>query len=224
MLRGSLLSRVHFSVRLCDPMDSLQLPSPARSAERSTRAPSVFVHATCAILLLAGSDAFGHPESISSLRVALRPGGAVVTLTLCKRDLGTWFPPAAGREYTTFVADGLRREAKELLELQFDDAIAEVSGTRVRPAGPGTVVVELNFKMPPRARVLQIRSKHLTRLPAGHQQLLCIEDQRAATGDEPDAGAEDVRVLLEDTLTTDQDTLSIELPDAAAAPATRPSR
>jgi hypothetical protein len=77
------------------------------------------------------------------------------------------------------------------------------------------VIVELTYKIPQRAHVLQVRSAHLANLPAAHQQLLCIEDERVP--------GDDVRVLLEDALTTQQDTLSIELPDAAPAPATRPT-
>jgi hypothetical protein len=171
------------------------------------------------LVLICPGIGHAHPESISELHISLQPKEVHASLILCIRDLGSWFPPTPNRQYMPFVEQGLQTQSDELIELQFDDVIAKATQVLVRSKKSGTVEVDLTYPLPASTQVLQITTKHIGNLPGGHKQLLFVEDERTPS----QTDADDVRVLLEDTLTTDQDNASIELPSLSTPPTTRPA-
>ncbi len=171
------------------------------------------------LVFICAGIAQAHPESISELHISLQPKEIHASLILCIRDLGAWFPPAPNREYMPFVERGLQEQSDQLIELQLDDVVIKPAHVSVRSQKSGTVEVDFTYPLPASTQVLQVATKHIGNLPGGHKQLLFIEDERVPG----QADGDDVRVLLEDTLTTDQDTASVELPSPSAPPATRPA-
>jgi hypothetical protein len=175
--------------------------------------------AVAAMVLMQAGIARAHPESISELHISLQQKEVHASLLLCLRDLGTWFPPAPNREYMPFVEHGLEKQSDELIDLQLDDAVVKPVRVTVHSQKSGTVEVDFTYPLAPSSHVLQVVTKHIGNLPGGHKQLLFIEDERAPSQNNGD----DVRVLLEDTLTADQDNASVELPNPWTPPTTRPA-
>jgi hypothetical protein len=174
------------------------------------------------VMLCVGSAA-AHPEDMSLLRLVLGEGKMDAVLTLPTRDMSVWVPPVQGRDYSAAVVGQLTKEAGDLLEVGFDDRMVTPSAIKVRPAGVGFVEVDATYPMPAAAAVLAVRSKHLRKLPAGHQQALSVEDARGRK-----SASEDVRVVAEDVLTVQQDGGVVDLPlwkpakMPTSAPATAP--
>lgn len=177
----------------------------------------VCVIAALAVTLLTTSLQ-AHPESISSVQMQLTRQGATVGLTLQIRDLTAWFPPGNHPDYLAYVIGGLQHEADGLFEFQADGATISPSAISVHPDKAGCVRVDLSLAFPATTQLVVIRSKHLARLPAGHQQLLCVEDVRSIP-----KSADDTHVVLEQTINADQDFAEIDMPDPPAAATTKPS-
>jgi hypothetical protein len=162
--------------------------------------------AICAALCLAGTAA-AHPEDMSLLRLVLGEGHMDAVLTLPTRDMSAWVPPAQGTDYPALVVRQLTKEAPDLLEVGFDDQMVTPTAIKVRPAGVGFIEVDATYPMPPAAAVLSVRSRHLRKLPPGHQQALSVEDSRGNK-----SPTDELRVVAEDVLTLQQDGGVMDLP------------
>jgi hypothetical protein len=149
---------------------------------------------------------FAHPESFSNVRLTLAHSTMHVTLILPVRDLGKWFPAGRYKNYTADVVQELGAQADDLLVVAWDEQPARATRTNVHPGQMGYIIVEEDFGIPAGAGSLQMRSSLLANLPNDHQQLAMVEDARRGPSAE--------RILAEETLTAQQDTLSINLPEA----------
>ena len=135
-----------------------------------------------------------------------------VTLVLPVRDLSRWFPPGRYKNYTADVVRELGPMASDLLVVAWDQDVARPSRTNVHAGQVGFIIVEEDFGIPADAGSLQMRSALLANLPNDHQQLAMVEDARRGPALE--------RILAQETLTAQQDTLAVELPEVPAGNAT----
>ncbi|HEV2295519.1 MAG TPA: HupE/UreJ family protein [Tepidisphaeraceae bacterium] len=157
-----------------------------------------------------------HPEGFSGLRVHVEPDRVRAELSIHTRDTGRWFPPGKYPDYVPQVTRVLAATAGELLEISFDEQPVRHTSARAFAAEPGLLEVDIEYPPPPPGtRTMQIWSKHLPQLPRGHQQLLFVFDENG-------------QILLEETLSTDQDAAICDLPaqtattTSATAPSTTP--
>jgi hypothetical protein len=156
-----------------------------------------------------------HPQSISTVEVQIQKHGAKVSLTLQTRDLNSWFPPGNHADYKSYVLSGLKEQAPDLFEFQVDGQEAAASDITVHGDKPGCVRVDFLLTFPSSTQLIVIRSKNLDKLPSGHQQLLCAEDERAVA-----KPGDPSQVVLEQPLNAEQDFAEIQIPDAPSPAAT----
>jgi hypothetical protein len=148
-----------------------------------------------------------HPESLSNLRLVLGARELHATLTLPVRDLTGWFPPGRYHNYIADVVGELQKEEAGLLEVSFDDGAALTPlNVAVHPGKPGFILADFRYGVPAEINTLVVRTAEIGNLPNDHQQVVWVEDERA--------GAAASRVVAEQVLNAQQDTLSVELPDA----------
>ena len=157
-----------------------------------------------AVLLFAVAPAGAHPESLSTLRVAIDGRTLNVTLTLPLRDLSRWFPPGRYPHYAEDVSAELQKIGGGLVALEWDGAPLQPGDVRVHAGEAGFLLAELKFPMPAATGSLYVRSTQIGQLPNDHQQLLQVEDVRR--------GPKDIRVLADQTLTAQQDGVDIDVP------------
>jgi hypothetical protein len=147
-----------------------------------------------------------HPESVSQVRMVLTSSGMHATLVLPVRDLSRWFPPGRYKNYTADVVRELGNQAGDLLLVAWDEQRQQPSHTIVHPGTTGFIIVEADYVVPADAAALAVRSLMLPNLPNDHQQLVLVEDGRRGKGME--------RILADQTLTAQQDTLQVDVPEA----------
>lgn len=164
----------------------------------------------CALTAMAAIQgvAAAHPESASLLQLKLAPAGLHAVMTLPTRDLTRWFPPGRYPNYVPDVTRELQGRADTLLEVRWDDAVAHLARASVHRGLTGFIIAELDYPVPEGAAVLQVRSASIANLPNDHQEITAVEDDRG-----PTPGG---RILAEETLTAQQDTLSVDLPTVAS--------
>ncbi len=165
---------------------------------------SLFV---AAVLLAAVPSVRAHGDSVSTVHLTLGPTEVRAAITLHFRDLSQWVPPGPP-DYPAAVADAMRSARDSLLALSYDDAAVPPNRFAVTLPAPGTVLINLDYPAPPPgAASLEVRSLHVDRLPLGHHQVLSIEDARRS---------ESGILIAEETLGTEQDSASIDIPKAAS--------
>jgi len=175
---------------------------------------SIFVLALW-IIAFSSQNAHAHPESFSNVHFTLTPSAMHVTLILPVRDLTRWFPPGKYKNYTADVVRELGTQAGDLLVVAWDEQPARPNRTKVHPGQKGFIIVEEDFGIPAGAASLTVQSALLPNLPSDHQELALVEDARRGVADE--------RILVEETLTAQQDSFSVELPEVLASPVTASS-
>ena len=153
-----------------------------------------------------------HPEGFSGLRVRVHAPQATAVLTLHTRDMSQWFPPGKFPDYVADVSAALKTGPAELLEVRADGNVVAPADVRVSSPEVGLIQVEIDYPIARDARTLEVWSKHLVRLPRGHQQLFFAVDVR---GKPP--GADDGPTLHEQALSTEDDAAFVELPAADGA-------
>lgn len=152
-----------------------------------------------------------HPESLSNLRLVIGAQELHATLTLPVRDLTRWFPPGRYANYTADVVNELQRTGGTLLDIDWDgESVAASKNVNVHPGKTGFIIAEICYPVPAGGSALRVRSAHLGNLPNDHQQVAWAEDERA--------GPSTSRVVVEEILTAQQDTLTVELPEVVNAP------
>jgi hydrogenase/urease accessory protein HupE len=196
---------------------------------------NLFVATVAALLLLLGalpSPAVAHPEGFSGLRLHVHADRAAAVLTLHTRDMSQWFPPGKFPNYVTGVSAALAASPSDLLEVRADGAVVDPGGVRVSSPEVGLIQVEIVYPISAGStKTVEVWSKHLVRLPRGHQQLFFASDARTKPPE-----AEEGPTLQEATLSVDDDAVVIELPTittttrpagserASTVPSTAPTR
>jgi len=155
-----------------------------------------------AIIILIAAPVWAHPEGFSGLRAQVQTDRVHIAITLHTRDMSTWFPPAKYPNYVDDVCRAIAKDAREIVEVQLDSAAVEPIAVRAFSPEVGMVELDLDYPLASAAKTLLVWSKCLPRLPAGHQQLLFIDDARGGK----------VYTLAEDTLTPDHDSTETDLP------------
>ncbi len=153
--------------------------------------------------------AYGHPEGFSGIHVTITREQVQAVITVHTRDLGKWFPP---RKYPNYVADvirEMRQSVDDLIELQIDGQSLVVDDVNAYQPEVGLIEIDVSWSLPSSAEAVEllIWSKHLIRLPPGHQQLLFVEDRREIAADAPQR-----LMRLEDLLTVERDAGVLLLP------------
>ncbi len=156
----------------------------------------------------AANSARAHPESVSNLTLSLGPTNLHAVMTLPTRDLTRWFPPGRYQNYVADVLRELQGQADTLLEVRWDDAVGHLSRANIHRGLTGFIIAELDYPLVGDAAVLQVRVSSIGNLPNDHQEITSIEDDRGGAGG---------RMLAEETLTAQQDTLSVDLPTVEAS-------
>jgi len=150
-----------------------------------------------------------HPESLSNLRLVIGAKDLRATLTLPLRDLTGWFPPGRYHNYIADVVGELQKTGDSLIEVSWDDAaVLTPLSVNVHPGKTGFIIAELRYASPVGGNTLVVRTAQIANLPNDHQQVAWAEDERA--------GVATSRVIVEQVLTAQDDTLRVELPDVAA--------
>ena len=158
------------------------------------------------LFLFLSAPAQAHPESLSNLRLVFGAKELRATLTLPLRDLTGWFPPGRYHNYIADVVGELQKTGDSLLEVSWDDAAALTPlSVNVHPGNSGFIVADLRYPVPDKPETLIVRTAEIGNLPDAHQQVAWAEDERA--------GAANSRVIVEQVLTAQDDTLKVELPD-----------
>jgi hydrogenase/urease accessory protein HupE len=162
--------------------------------------------------LLLANIASAHPEGFSGLRVGVAGDKAKAVLTLHTRDMTNWFPPPKFPDYVAQVCNELAKQPNDLLEIQLNGDVIPATNVRVFSPEVGMIEIDLDYASPHPIGSISVWSKHLGWFPSGHQQLLFIEDA-------------DGKSLHEDTLSTEQPSVSIDVPHSASttSPTTSPS-
>jgi hydrogenase/urease accessory protein HupE len=168
---------------------------------------------TMLVLALSG-EASAHPEGFSGLRVMVDNGKLQAVLTLHTRDLSQWFPAGKYPNYVFDVCDALTKSGPELLQIECDGKEVQASSVHASSPEAGMLEIDLEYPLDARATHLTIWSKHLVRLPRGHQQLFFVQDVRQL------AKAGVGQTLLEDNLSTDHDAVDVDLPAVMPAGST----
>jgi hydrogenase/urease accessory protein HupE len=163
-------------------------------------AAAVVVFAICAI----ATTAAAHPEGFSGLRVKVDATAVHAVVTVHTRDTSQWFPPGKYKDYVADVCRALEATPGDALEVQFDGVPAAPVHVHAFAADVGLLELDLDYARPAGAATMTLWSKHLVRLPRGHQQILVVESA-------------DGEGLLEDTLSSDHALAEVELPVAKSA-------
>jgi hydrogenase/urease accessory protein HupE len=159
--------------------------------------------------------ALAHHDPLSSLTITVEPQTVRMVLVTPADELALWQPPAAAQtpeQYAAAAARRLEQEAADLFELRLNYNVVTPSNARAS-ADAQTIRLELEYPSPEGEplRSLQVFSNLVTKLTPGHRQVTCVQDARAAGT---------VRVVTWATLTKDQFTAFVDVPDSAA---TRPA-
>lgn len=166
------------------------------------------------VVVVSPTPARAHPEGFSGMQVGIEPGLVRVAITIHTRDMGGWFSPAAYPDYVADVTAAMQAEVDEIVELQIDGEPQPVAAATASQLEVGLLELLVEYPLPPLASTVEVLvwSKHLIRLPRGHQQLLFVEDHRDLQV------GEQAEMLLDDVLSVDRDAAAWFLAPAAAAP------
>lgn len=174
------------------------------------------------VLWIMPRAARAHHDPISALTVTVELHAVRLVLVMPTDELAVWSPPAPSHspdQYATAAARKLQDDAADLFELRLNYNV--VGPSNVRGTADSPQVVRLEVEYPPPAdgngplASLQVFSNLVTKLARNHQQVVCIQDNRAAPG----GGTGRVVAWL--TLTPERFTAFAELgAGATTAPAT----
>jgi hydrogenase/urease accessory protein HupE len=161
-------------------------------------------------MLALARPAAAHPEGFSGLRVKVDSASVHASVTVHTRDTSNWFPPGKYPDYVPQVCRALEATPQDALDVQFDGQSATPRTVRAFAADVGLLQLDLEYTRPANAATMTLWSKHLIRLPRGHQQIVVAESSAGET-------------LLEDTFDSQHDAAEFELPSAGAIAGAGPS-
>ncbi len=181
----------------------------------SSRIISLLLVHACLPLVVA----VAHPEGFSGMHVTVEAERIRAAITLHTRDLDGWFPPGRYPDYVADVTHEMERSLGEIVELQFDGQPQTVVAVKAFLLEVGLIEIDVDFSLPQAAESVELLvwSKHLIRMPRGHQQLLFVEDRRWVV-----AATDEGVMRLDDVLTAERDAAAVMLPptgNAKASPA-----
>jgi len=158
------------------------------------------------IVSLWAMPAFAHPIGYSGMRFLVYKDKATAILTIHTRDMTDWFPPLKYPDYVTDVCKAIIADPSDLLDIQLDGKVVAANEKRSSSPEVGMIEVDLTYPIAKMPATIAIWSKLLVRLPAGHQQLLYVEDMRSNPGglSGPD--------LFEGTLSREEDGTTVDIP------------
>jgi len=155
-------------------------PMPNRHNGHSMRrAFYVFMLLSLGLFTARPRTSSAHPLGFSGFRFLIYQHKAKAVFTLHTRDLNDWFPPAKDADYVNEVCKNLSADRAEFLEVRYDGKLVAASDSRAFLVEDGLIEVELTFPVAAMPAQIELWCKHLVHLPAGHQQLLLVEDMRA---------------------------------------------
>jgi hypothetical protein len=117
-----------------------------------------------------------------------------------------WFPPLKYPDYVNDVCKAIIADPGDLLDIQLDGDVVSASAKRSSSPEVGMIEVDLTYPIAKMPATIAIWSKLLVRLPAGHQQLLYVEDMRSNP-----AGLSGPS-LFEGTLSREEDGTTVDIP------------
>ena len=162
-----------------------------------------------------------HPEGFSGMHVTIDADRIRVAVTVHTRDLDAWFPP---RKYSNYVADVTRemeQQVDEIVELQIEGEPQTVESVDAFLLEVGLIEIDVVYRFFDSADPVELLvwSKHLIRMPRGHQQLLFVEDRRLAARD-----TQQGVMRLDDVFSVERDAAAVILPPVAARDSSSPTR
>lgn len=196
------------------------MPQDASNKRLPRRRAGISQRWSIAILVVAllPARASAHPEGFSGLQVQVRADRVHASLTVHTRDMSQWFPPRQFPDYVAGVCAAMEREPGLVVEVRINEVPVRPTMAKASYPEVGLIQFELEYPLAAEATNLEVWSRHLRRLPSGHQQLMSIRDMRR--------GPPDGVVLLDVALTSDADAGYVELArvgPAATSPATVPT-
>lgn len=155
------------------------------------------------------TDVLAHPEGFSGMHVTIDTDRIRVAITVHTRDLGAWFPPGKHPDYVADVTVEMEKTIDEIVELQIDGQPQTIQSIDAFLLEVGLIEMDVVYRLPRSADPVELLvwSKHLIRMPRGHQQLLFVEDRRQTASDtEPGV------MRLDDVLSVERDAAAVILP------------
>ena len=121
-----------------------------------------------------------HPEGFSGMHVTIGADRIRVAVTLHTRDLDAWFPPAKYPDYVADVTREMENTIDEIVELQIEGRPRTIESVKAFLLEVGLIEIDVVYQLPDSSDPVELLvwSKHLIRMPRGHQQLLFVEDRR----------------------------------------------
>ncbi len=195
--------------------------------DASANSPAWGSHAAARlVLLLLANTSFpltavwAHPEGFSGLQVTITADQIQVAVTVHTRDLDAWFPAGKYPDYVADVTREMERTADEIVEVQIEGERQEIESITAFLLEVGLIEIDVNYPLPESGDPMELLvwSKHLIRMPRGHQQLLFVEDRRQImpSSGEPSDTLQGV-MRLDDVLTIERDAAAVILPPMVAA-------
>ncbi len=172
-------------------------------------------------LCLAPTDAYAHPEGFSGLHLTISSEGMRAAVTLHTRDLDAWFPPGKYPDYVNDVCREMEKTVDEIVEVQIDEQPLAITSVKAFLLEVGLIEIDVDYDFSGNDSPVELLvwSKHLIRMPRGHQQLLFVEDRRDVPAD-----VEHGLMRMEDVLTVERDAGAVILPVALRMESTAPHR
>ena len=191
----------------------------ANSPEAVSRAAARLVLLFLANTCLPSTAALAHPEGFSGMQVTINADQIQVAITVHTRDLDAWFPPGKYPNYVADVTREMERTADEIVELQIDGDPQMSESVKAFLLEVGLIEIDVAYPLPDPGDPVELLvwSKHLIRMPRGHQQLLFVEDRRqiASSSGQTSETLQGV-MRLDDVLTIERDAAAVILPPMVA--------
>jgi hydrogenase/urease accessory protein HupE len=174
--------------------------------------PQLRLCRTCAaasLLLVCAVNTFAHDPGLSTASVRLQTNGIDVALTLSVKDAGELVSLDLNEDGQTAHSeqvageDALTARAAEAIAIWIDDRPAKMTAVKCNFDDNGNVMLHLQF-VGMAAGKFQLRSRWLAYLPPGHRQFITVKNVK---GD----------VMVERLLSSNSDSVIIELPSADSA-------
>lgn len=172
-----------------------------------------FVWLALVVAFLPSRAAFAHPEGFSGMHVTISDNRVRAAITVHTRDLGGWFPTGIYTDYVADVTREMEETVDEIVELQIDGATQKILAVEAFLLEVGLIEIDVDYALPPTADPFEVLvwSKHLIRMPRGHQQLLFVEDRRQVSPE-----TEQGLMRLDDVLSVERDAAAVVLPPVDA--------
>ncbi len=161
------------------------------------------------------TEVLAHPEGFSGMHVTIDADRIRVAVTVHTRDLDAWFPPGKYPDYVADVTGEMEKTIDEIVELQIEGGPQTIEAVDAFLLEVGLIEIDVDYQLPESADPVELLvwSKHLIRMPRGHQQLLFVEDRRQMPPLSSQASDTLQGVMrLDDVLSVQRDAAAVILP------------